>query len=159
MDILPAVRSTVDAEDKIVVTINCVSEASPKVVVSWTKGRETLTTGTVYQISNDTTQLQIRDYNVSNFLLHNYTCTCYNPLGSQRREIQLQGRVLLGTCASIHISCNLYNICKGNTVHLNTFRSKIKLFDAYYDTVIIYPISLKIRKRHNEPSDRELSNA
>lgn len=95
MNFLPVVTSTVDAEDKIVVTINCLSEASPKAVVSWTEGRDALATGAVNQISNDTTQLQIRQYNVSNFLLHNYTCICYNPLGSQRREIQLQGRLFL----------------------------------------------------------------
>ncbi|XP_051262738.1 V-set and immunoglobulin domain-containing protein 10-like isoform X1 [Dicentrarchus labrax] len=88
---LPAVRTTVDFEGKIVVTINCVSEASPKAVVSWSKGSEAVTIGTTYQIRNDTTQLEIRYYNVSNFLLQNYTCTCRNPLGSQRRGIQLMG--------------------------------------------------------------------
>ncbi|KAK2909938.1 hypothetical protein Q8A73_007653 [Channa argus] len=88
---LPAVRTTVDPEDKIVVVIHCVSGASPKAVVTWTKGSEQITSGTVYQISNDTTQLQLRDNNVSNFLLQNFTCTCHNPLGIQRREIQLQG--------------------------------------------------------------------
>nr|XP_046254681.1 V-set and immunoglobulin domain-containing protein 10-like [Scatophagus argus] len=88
---LPAVRTTVDSEGKIVVTIGCVSEASPEAVVSWTKGNEAVTSGTTYQISSDATQLNIRDYNVSNFLLQNYTCTCRNPLGSQEREIQLRG--------------------------------------------------------------------
>ncbi|XP_044064303.1 V-set and immunoglobulin domain-containing protein 10-like isoform X2 [Siniperca chuatsi] len=91
MEFLPAVRTTVDSEGKIVVTIHCVSEASPKAVVSWSKGSEAVTSRTIYQISSDTTQLKIYDYNVSNFLLHNYTCNCRNPLGSQRREIQLRG--------------------------------------------------------------------
>ncbi|KAM6995163.1 V-set and immunoglobulin domain-containing protein 10-like [Tautogolabrus adspersus] len=88
---LPTVRTTVSFEGKIVVSIHCVSEASPSAVVSWSRGSEAVTKGTTHQISSDTTQLQIRDYNVSNFLLQNYTCTCKNPLGSQRREIQLRG--------------------------------------------------------------------
>lgn len=91
VEFLPAVRTTVDSEGKIVVAIHCVSEASPKAVVSWSKGSEAVTSGTAYQISSDSTQLKIRDYNVSHFLLRNYTCTCRNPLGSQRREIQLRG--------------------------------------------------------------------
>ncbi|XP_070692265.1 V-set and immunoglobulin domain-containing protein 10-like, partial [Pempheris klunzingeri] len=88
---LPAVRTTVDFGGKIVVTIHCVSEASPQAVVSWFKGGEAVTSGTTYQISSDTTQLKIRHHNVSNFLLQNYACICRNPLGSQRREIQLRG--------------------------------------------------------------------
>ncbi|XP_075962973.1 V-set and immunoglobulin domain-containing protein 10-like [Anarhichas minor] len=88
---LPAVRTTVDSDGKIVVTIHCVSEASPQAVVSWYNGSEAVTSTTPYQISRDTTQLEIRDYNVSNFLLQNYTCICRNSLGSQRREIQLRG--------------------------------------------------------------------
>lgn len=91
MEFLPVVRTTVDSEGKILVTIHCVSEASPEAVVSWSKGSEAVTSGTTYQISSDATQLNIRDYNVSNLVLQNYTCTCRNPLGSQRREIQLRG--------------------------------------------------------------------
>ncbi|KAK2844913.1 hypothetical protein Q5P01_011572 [Channa striata] len=91
VEFLPAVTTTVDSEDKIVVTIHCVSDASPRAVVSWTKGSEAIASGTVHQISSDTTQLQVRDSNVSNFLLQNYTCTCSNPLGIQRRETLLQG--------------------------------------------------------------------
>lgn len=97
MAFLPVVKTTVDSKGKIVVTIRCVSEASPEAVVSWSKGSETVTNGTAYQISSDATQLKIRDYNVSNFLLQNYTCTCRNPLGSQRREIQLRG--ILNNCS------------------------------------------------------------
>uniref|UniRef100_A0A3Q3QLI9 Ig-like domain-containing protein n=1 Tax=Monopterus albus TaxID=43700 RepID=A0A3Q3QLI9_MONAL len=88
---LSAVRTTHDSEGKIVVTIYCVSDASPKAVVSWSRDSGAITSGTAYQISSDTTQLMMVDYNVSNFLLQNYTCTCRNPLGSQSREIQLQG--------------------------------------------------------------------
>ncbi|XP_045899699.1 V-set and immunoglobulin domain-containing protein 10-like isoform X2 [Micropterus dolomieu] len=91
MDVLPAVSTTVDSEGKIMVTIYCVSDASPVAVVSWSKDSEAVTSGTTYHISSDTTQFKIRDYNISNFLLHNYTCTCHNPLGSHGREIQLRG--------------------------------------------------------------------
>ncbi|XP_072249886.1 V-set and immunoglobulin domain-containing protein 10-like [Leuresthes tenuis] len=91
LEFIPAMRTTVDLDGKIVVTIHCISEASPKAVVSWFSGSEAVTSGTVYQISSNTTQLKIRDYNISNFLLQNYTCTCRNPLGSQMGQIQLQG--------------------------------------------------------------------
>ncbi|XP_030013468.1 V-set and immunoglobulin domain-containing protein 10-like [Sphaeramia orbicularis] len=90
-EFLPSMRTTVNSEGKIEVTITCLSEASPKTVVSWSKGNETVSSGSTYQISSNTTQLDIQHYNVSNFLLHNYTCTCRNPLGFQKRGIQLQG--------------------------------------------------------------------
>ncbi|XP_053182873.1 V-set and immunoglobulin domain-containing protein 10-like [Scomber japonicus] len=91
MAFLPSVRTTVNSEGKIVVSIHCITKASPKVVVSWSKGDEDAINTTTDQISSDTTQLMIRHYNVSIFLLTNYTCICRNPLGSQKREIQLQG--------------------------------------------------------------------
>lgn len=95
MEFLPTVGTTVNSEGKIVVEIRCVSEASPEAVVSWSKGSEALTNVTAHQISSDTTRLKISHYNVSNFLLQNYSCSCNNPLGSQRREIQLRGILLL----------------------------------------------------------------
>ncbi|KAM8869428.1 V-set and immunoglobulin domain-containing protein 10-like isoform 2-T2 [Spinachia spinachia] len=88
---LPVVTTTVDPDGKIVVTIDCLSVASPPALVLWSKGSEDIAGTAPHQISGDTAQLQIRDYIVSNFLLQNYTCTCRNPLGSQRREIQLEG--------------------------------------------------------------------
>ncbi|XP_070822887.1 V-set and immunoglobulin domain-containing protein 10-like [Chaetodon trifascialis] len=88
---LPAVRTTVDSDGKIVVTIRCVSEASPEAEVSWSRGSEAVAVGTTHHISSDTTQLTIRDYNISNFLLQTYTCVCRNPLGNQTREVQLRG--------------------------------------------------------------------
>ncbi|XP_028281785.1 V-set and immunoglobulin domain-containing protein 10-like [Parambassis ranga] len=90
-DFLPSVRTSVDSDAKITVTIHCVSEAMPLAVVSWSTDREALTNGTTYQISNNTTQLKIRHYNVSYFLHNNYSCTCRNPLGSLRRTVQLHG--------------------------------------------------------------------
>ncbi|XP_061574474.1 V-set and immunoglobulin domain-containing protein 10-like [Cololabis saira] len=91
VEFLPALRTSVDPDGKIAVTIQCVSEASPQAVVSWSKDSEAVASGAIYQISNDTTQMKIRGYNISSFIFHNYTCTCGNPLGSKRRHIQLQG--------------------------------------------------------------------
>ncbi|XP_030606517.1 V-set and immunoglobulin domain-containing protein 10-like [Archocentrus centrarchus] len=88
---LPTVRTTIDSVGKIVVTIQCLSEALPRAVVSWLRGSEAVTNGSMYQISSSTTQLMMHHYNVSNFLLQNYTCTCSNPLGTKKREIYLQG--------------------------------------------------------------------
>lgn len=84
-------RTTVDDDGKIAVAISCVSEAEPPAVVSWSRGSEALAGGVEHAISADTTLLQLRDHNVSNFLLHNYTCAARNPLGSARQEIQLRG--------------------------------------------------------------------
>ncbi|KAM4600444.1 V-set and immunoglobulin domain-containing protein 10-like [Polymixia lowei] len=91
VNFLPIARTTVDLDGKIVVTIHCNSEALPMAVVSWSKGSEVITNGTKYQISSDTTQLIIREFNISSSLLENYTCTCQNPLGSQRRDTRLLG--------------------------------------------------------------------
>lgn len=101
VEFLPSLRTTVNSEGKIVVSIDCVSEASPQAVVSWFKGGEAVSSGMTYQISSDTTQLQIRDRNVSIILLYNYTCTCSNILGSKSREIQLRG-ILFSDC---HLYC------------------------------------------------------
>lgn len=105
VEFLPAVRSTAGPDNQTAVTISCVSPASPKALVTWSRGKETLTNGTNYQMSSDTTQLHIRDYNVSNLLLHNYSCTCFNPLGKQMGEVQLQGAVLLLLAVGTSISC------------------------------------------------------
>ncbi|XP_053289600.1 V-set and immunoglobulin domain-containing protein 10-like [Pleuronectes platessa] len=91
VEFLPAVRMSVDSLGKIVVSLQCVSDASPQAVVSWSKGSEAVANGATHEISSDTTQLQIRGYNVSDFVQQKYSCTSRNPLGSQRREIQLQG--------------------------------------------------------------------
>lgn len=91
---LPAVGTTVDCEDKIVVSISCVSEASPRAVVLWTDGSKEVTNGTTYLILNGATQLNIHHYNVNSFFLHNYTCVCSNPLGSRAKQTQLKGMLI-----------------------------------------------------------------
>lgn len=89
---LPAVRTTVDPDGKIAVTIHCVSEASPQALVSWSRGDEALINGSIYQISSNTKELKIRSHNLTNFLLMpNYTCTCRNPLGSETNLVHLEG--------------------------------------------------------------------
>ncbi|XP_060936380.1 V-set and immunoglobulin domain-containing protein 10-like [Limanda limanda] len=91
VEFLPTVRISVDSQGKIVVSLHCVSDASPQAVVSWSRGSQAVATGATHQINSDTTQLQIRGYNVSDFVRQKYSCTSRNPLGSQRREIQLLG--------------------------------------------------------------------
>ena len=93
VEFLPTMRTSIDSQGKIVVALQCVSDAAPQAVVSWSKGSEAVATGGRHEISSDTTQLKIRGYNVSNFVQQKYICTCRNPLGSQREDIQLQGRV------------------------------------------------------------------
>ncbi|XP_061771126.1 V-set and immunoglobulin domain-containing protein 10-like [Nerophis ophidion] len=91
-DFLPAVGTGVDSEGKIVVSIHCVSEASPPTVVSWYRGGQAVVgDGAEEDIGDDTRRLRLRHRNVSVLLLHNYTCTCSNPLGSRSRDIHLQG--------------------------------------------------------------------
>uniref|UniRef100_A0A3P9L8H7 V-set and immunoglobulin domain containing 10 like n=1 Tax=Oryzias latipes TaxID=8090 RepID=A0A3P9L8H7_ORYLA len=87
---LPEIRATVDLDSKMVVSILCVTEASPQAVVSWSNDSGAIANGTTYQISSDTSELKIRDNNISNLILQIFTCTCSNPLGSQARSIQLQ---------------------------------------------------------------------
>ncbi|KAM9798459.1 V-set and immunoglobulin domain-containing protein 10-like [Neosynchiropus ocellatus] len=88
---VPMMRTVVRDDGKIEVSITCLSKASPSAVVTWLKGGEAIDDDAVYQIDSDTTVLKIRDFNVSTFVQHTYTCSCRNPLGVQNREIQLLG--------------------------------------------------------------------
>ncbi|XP_064804603.1 V-set and immunoglobulin domain-containing protein 10-like [Oncorhynchus masou masou] len=88
---LPMVLTTVDREGKIVVTIHCNSQATPKAMVTWSKGTELLANGLQYQISVDTAQLNIHDFNTSTAQLYTYTCNCSNPLGNNGKKTQLLG--------------------------------------------------------------------
>ncbi|XP_054637075.1 V-set and immunoglobulin domain-containing protein 10-like isoform X1 [Dunckerocampus dactyliophorus] len=91
VDFFPAVRTQVDSEGKIVVSISCVSEATPPTVVSWFRGGEAVIgDGAENDISDGTARLIIRHHNVSVLLLHNYTCTCTNALGRRSRHLHLQ---------------------------------------------------------------------
>ncbi|XP_077384011.1 V-set and immunoglobulin domain-containing protein 10-like [Festucalex cinctus] len=85
---LPSVRTDVDSDGKIVVSIRCLSHATPPAAVSWFRGGEPVTDGDL--IGDDTTSLRIRHRNVSVLLLHNYTCTCRNPLGGRSKHVHLQ---------------------------------------------------------------------
>ncbi|XP_077577923.1 V-set and immunoglobulin domain-containing protein 10-like [Stigmatopora nigra] len=85
---LPTVRTDVDPAGQIVVSIGCLSRAEPPAVVSWFRGGEPVSDGNL--ISDDTTQLDIRHYNVSVLLFQNYTCSCRNPLGGRSKVVHLQ---------------------------------------------------------------------
>ncbi|XP_072316665.1 V-set and immunoglobulin domain-containing protein 10-like [Eucyclogobius newberryi] len=84
---LPFLTFGVDLKGKIRVTMSCLSAVLPTPVVSWLRGTEAVSNGPMTSISS--TQLTILDYNISTFLLHNYTCSCRNLLGVQKRQIQL----------------------------------------------------------------------
>ncbi|XP_024917519.1 V-set and immunoglobulin domain-containing protein 10-like [Cynoglossus semilaevis] len=91
LNFLPTVTTTVDNVGRIQVTVDCLCQATPTPVMSWTRGTEVITNGTNSHISDDGLRLQIRSYNVSDLLQQTYTCSCRNPLGSQKREVQLLG--------------------------------------------------------------------
>ncbi|KAJ0066621.1 hypothetical protein NL108_015651, partial [Boleophthalmus pectinirostris] len=84
---LPSLKFGVNSDGKIRVTISCLSAAMPVSVVSWLRGTEAVRNGSLHSIGP--AQLTIQDYNIDTFLLQNYTCSCRNPLGVQRRQIQL----------------------------------------------------------------------
>ncbi|CAL1610077.1 unnamed protein product [Knipowitschia caucasica] len=89
---LPSLSFGVSSEGKIRVTMSCVSAAVPVAVVSWLKGTEAVNNSQVYSLSS--TELTGEDHNITTFLLHQYTCSCRNPLGEQRRQIQLRAPVI-----------------------------------------------------------------
>lgn len=93
LNFLPTVTTTVDNVGRIQVTVDCLCQATPTPVMSWTRGTEVITNGTNSHISDDGLRLQIRSYNVSDLLQQTYTCSCRNPLGSQKREVQLLGNL------------------------------------------------------------------
>lgn len=84
---LPSLKFGIHSDGKIRVVINCLTTAMPEPVVSWLRGTETVSSSSVYSIGHS--RLTIQDYNISTFLLHNYTCSCHNPLGVQQRQIHL----------------------------------------------------------------------
>ncbi|CAB1333509.1 unnamed protein product [Coregonus sp. 'balchen'] len=86
-EFLPMVLTTVDQDGKIVVTIHCNSHATPKAMVTWSKGSELLANGLQYQINMDTAQLSIHNFNTSTTHLYTYTCNCSNPLGNNEKRL------------------------------------------------------------------------
>lgn len=91
VDFLPVIFTNVSGDEQTTVVIHCNTEASPKAVVHWLKDGHGLEDGPKYQISTNTSQLFIRDFNVSSTDLDIYTCTAINPLGSKTSNVTLLG--------------------------------------------------------------------
>ncbi|XP_063054834.1 V-set and immunoglobulin domain-containing protein 10-like [Engraulis encrasicolus] len=90
-DFLSSVYSTVDGEGKLVVIIECLADASPPPTMTWARSGEDVAALIGYEISDNTTQLRISNFNVSIAGLHSYECTATNPLGRHTRSTRLQG--------------------------------------------------------------------
>ncbi|XP_051921892.1 V-set and immunoglobulin domain-containing protein 10-like [Hippocampus zosterae] len=84
----PSVRTEVDSEGKIVVSMRCLSRATPPAAVRWFRGGEPL--GGDVLTGDDGASLRISHRNVSVLILQNYTCACRNPLGSRSKHLRLQ---------------------------------------------------------------------
>ncbi|XP_048882775.1 V-set and immunoglobulin domain-containing protein 10-like isoform X3 [Brienomyrus brachyistius] len=84
------VSSTV-SNGNLVVTITCAIGSVPAASITWSKGSQVLSNGGQYQISSDTTQLNITSFNLTTSDLSTYTCNGSNPLGSQKNSIPLIG--------------------------------------------------------------------
>lgn len=91
VDFLPVIFTTTNQDAQTTVVIHCDTLASPKAVVHWLKDGNGLEDGPKYQISVNTSQLVIRDFNISSTDLDIYTCTAINPLGSKTSNITLLG--------------------------------------------------------------------
>ncbi|XP_072572344.1 uncharacterized protein [Paramormyrops kingsleyae] len=87
---LPTVSSTV-SNGNLVVTITCAIGSVPAANIIWSKGSQVLSNGGPYQISSDTTQLNITSFTLTVSDLTKYTCNGSNLLGRQQSSIQLTG--------------------------------------------------------------------
>lgn len=91
MDFLPVILTSMSEDERTMVVIHCSAEATPEALVLWIKNGEHLQTGSKYQISTNTTQLFIQDFNASSTDLDTYTCTATNPLGNTTVDTTLLG--------------------------------------------------------------------
>ncbi|XP_056619212.1 V-set and immunoglobulin domain-containing protein 10-like isoform X2 [Triplophysa dalaica] len=91
VDFLPVISTNISQDEQTTVVVHCNTEASPEAVVHWFKDGHGLEDGRKYQISTNTSQLFIRDFNVSSTDLDIYTCTAINPLGSKTSNVTLLG--------------------------------------------------------------------
>ncbi|KAK6469931.1 V-set and immunoglobulin domain-containing protein 10-like [Huso huso] len=89
--ILPSHNATAQPSGKVSVTISCKGSSQPPATVTWSKAGQLLTSGGIYTISNDTTDLTITGFNISGGDLATYTCVSTNLLGSQKSSINLTG--------------------------------------------------------------------
>nr|XP_023668816.1 V-set and immunoglobulin domain-containing protein 10-like isoform X4 [Paramormyrops kingsleyae] len=88
--VAPTVSSTL-SNGNLVVTITCAIGSVPAANIIWFKGSQVLSNGGPYQISSDTTQLNITRLNLTVSDLSNYTCKLSNPFGPLQNSIQLIG--------------------------------------------------------------------
>ncbi|XP_057196122.1 V-set and immunoglobulin domain-containing protein 10-like [Triplophysa rosa] len=91
VDFLPVIFTTISQDEQTTVAVHCTTEASPEAVVHWFKDGHGLEDARKYQISTNTSQLFILDFNVSSTDLDVYTCTAINPLGSETSNVTLLG--------------------------------------------------------------------
>lgn len=91
VDFLAVVSTSVSADDQMMVLMVCSPEATPEALVFWMKSGERLQNDHKYQISTNTTQLRIRDFNASSADLDTYTCSAVNPLGNKTLHTTLTG--------------------------------------------------------------------
>ncbi|KAK1155202.1 V-set and immunoglobulin domain-containing protein 10-like [Acipenser oxyrinchus oxyrinchus] len=89
--ILPSHNAIAQPSGKVSVTISCNGSSQPPATVTWSKAGQLLTSGGIYTISNDTTDLTITGFNISGGDLATYTCVSTNLLGSQKSSINLTG--------------------------------------------------------------------
>ncbi|CAM4696419.1 unnamed protein product [Leuciscus chuanchicus] len=91
VDFLPVIITSLSEDERTTVVIHCSAEATPQALVLWIKNGDRLQTGAKYQISANTTQLFIHDFNATSSDLDTYTCTAINPLGNTTVDTTLLG--------------------------------------------------------------------
>ncbi|XP_077086012.1 V-set and immunoglobulin domain-containing protein 10-like isoform X3 [Siphateles boraxobius] len=91
VDFLPVILTSMSEAERMTVVIRCSAEATPEALVRWIKNGDRLQTGSKYQISTNTTQLFIHDFNATSSDLDTYTCTAINPLGNTTMDTTLLG--------------------------------------------------------------------
>nr|XP_055068024.1 V-set and immunoglobulin domain-containing protein 10-like [Misgurnus anguillicaudatus] len=104
VDFLPVIFTNISQDERTTVVIHCNTEASPKPIVYWLKNGHRLKNGFKYQISINSTQLFINDFNASSADLDTYTCIAINPLGNITSNATLLGPQILDS--SIFLSEN-----------------------------------------------------
>ncbi|XP_067305598.1 V-set and immunoglobulin domain-containing protein 10-like [Pseudorasbora parva] len=98
---LPIVLTSVSEDERTMVEIHCSAEATPEALVRWIKSGERLQPGSKYQISANTTQLFIHDFNATSTDLDTYTCTAVNPLGNTTVDTTLLGPQISNSSVSL----------------------------------------------------------
>ncbi|XP_051577364.1 LOW QUALITY PROTEIN: V-set and immunoglobulin domain-containing protein 10-like [Myxocyprinus asiaticus] len=91
LDFRPVIFTNMSQDEHTTVVIHCYSEATPEAVTYWFKDGYRLENGPKYQISTNTAELFINDFNASSTDLNTYTCTAINPLGNRNMDAKLLG--------------------------------------------------------------------